>query len=680
MLFLSFPLSHSHLLVSSFPRDGHTFRFRNVLLLFLSLFLMTETNDAKAQWGASPVSSSREGVVIDGTLTVHIEDEETRSRTHYYLETTDRRLTLHFARKPPRELRTGMRVRVRGVQTNNTLALDSNSSSVQVLATAPLASTFGARKVLVILVNFQDNTTEPYTVADARNVVFGETSDFLYENSYQQTWLIGDVAGWYTIPVTSTVCDIFAIADDAKAAASAAGFNLAAYTHYVYAFPQNACGGLGVGTLGGNPSQAWLIGNLDLKVLSHELGHNFGLYHSHALDCGTSVVGTNCSVFEYGDRIDTMGNIAAGHFNAFQKERLGWLDYGVSPAIATVNTNGLYTIEPLEASGPGPKGLAILKSTDPTTGQQTWYYVEYRQALGFDSFLATNSNILNGVVVHTGSLSNGDSSNLLDMTPASGSQNWSDWSDPALGVGQSFSDPNSGVTIGLVSVSSAGATVSVNFASPDCEHTNPSVTISPAQSQAVLTGTAVTYTVAVTNNDPSSCPTSSFALQATPPSGWEATFASSTLTLNPGVSTSTTLTVKSPTVASSGTYSIDVSASNSKAATSTASTAATYVIGASTLRVNAATDKTVYEWKQTATIFAVVTADGFPVANASVSFVITKPNGATTITTTTTEANGAAAFKFRFRRQDPAGQYQVHAEAKAEPALTGDAWTSFMFQ
>ena len=97
---------------------------------------------------------------------------------------------------------------------------------------------------------------------------------------------------------------------------------------------------MGASTIGGNPSEAWINGSLDLKVLSHEMGHNFGLYHSHALDCGTAVLGTNCSVFEYGDRMDTMGNTSAGHFNAFQRERLGWLDYGISSAITTVQANG----------------------------------------------------------------------------------------------------------------------------------------------------------------------------------------------------------------------------------------------------------------------------------------------------------------------------------------------------
>ena len=34
---------------------------------------------------------------------------------------------------------------------------------------------------------------------------------------------------------------------------------------------------------------------------------------------------------EYGDVFDLMGKNTGGHFSAYQKERLGWLDDGVSP-------------------------------------------------------------------------------------------------------------------------------------------------------------------------------------------------------------------------------------------------------------------------------------------------------------------------------------------------------------
>src|SRR5262245_64882080 len=157
-------------------------------------------------------------------------------------------------------------------------------------------------------------------------------------------------------------------------------------------------------------------------------------------------------------------------------------------------------IEPLETSGTGPKALTVLKSTNTTTGQQTWYYVEYRRALGFDSFLSSNSNVLNGVVIHTGSTSDGNSSYLLDLTPATSS-----WSDPALVVGQSFYDPDAGVTIAPLSVSSTGATVSVSLTAPPCAPANPTVTLTPSQSQWVQPGSTVSFTVSVTNNDSPSC-------------------------------------------------------------------------------------------------------------------------------------------------------------------------------
>src|SRR6202035_5782130 len=72
--------------------------------------------------------------------------------------------------------------------------------------TVPLASpnTFGAQSTLVILFNFPDLTTQPYTAASARSVTFTDVSNFYLEGSFQQTWLTGTVAGWYTIAAPST--------------------------------------------------------------------------------------------------------------------------------------------------------------------------------------------------------------------------------------------------------------------------------------------------------------------------------------------------------------------------------------------------------------------------------------------------------------------------------------------
>jgi hypothetical protein len=336
------------------------------------------------------------------------------------------------------------------------------------------------------------------------------------------------------------------------------------------------------------------------------MGHNLGLYHSNAWECGTTTLGSSCSSIEYGDTVDTMGNPSSGHFNAFQKERLGWLNYGSSPPITTVQTSGVYALDPYETANTNPKALKILKSTDATTGKKTWYYVEFRRPVGFDSFVSSNSNVLNGVVIHTGSESSTNSSYLLDMTPATSS-----WSDPALAVGQSFSDSASGVTITPTAVSSTGATVSVNFGLIACVRANPTVTLSPSATQWVTPGSAVAYTVTVKNNDNVGCTASDFMNQATPPSGWTAAFGSPGLNVASGGSVSTTLPVTSPTTAADGFYTIGVTTTNSADTSYAASTSVTQAL-LSSLGVSVTTNQASYARNQTVAMTATVTTNGQP--------------------------------------------------------------------
>src|SRR5205814_10673389 len=164
----------------------------------------------------------------------------------------------HFADKPPAHLLTGSVVRAIGVRVGNDVALaccsSTNTSNLQTVSAA-LPNTFGAQSTLVILVNFQDNTTQPYTLSSAYDVAFNQTSNFDMENSFKQTWLTGDVVGWYTLPITAGSCpDANLIATDANQAAAAAGVNLANYARFVYGFPSVSCyGWWGLGTVGGSP-------------------------------------------------------------------------------------------------------------------------------------------------------------------------------------------------------------------------------------------------------------------------------------------------------------------------------------------------------------------------------------------------------------------------------------------
>ena len=200
----------------------------------------------------------------------------------------------------------------------------SGETSVATLA-LPATNRLGPQHTLVLLVNFQNNPgSMPFSVATVETVALMQTSAWDLENSFQQTWLTGDVYGWFTIALYNTVCDTEALATLAKQAATNAGVDVAAYQRYVYAFPQtgNACAFWGLAVVGGTISQAWVNGGIALQFVAHEMGHNFGLrIHSNAMDRGTAVIGGTCIGIEYGDPIDMMGNSGPGHFNAFQKER-----------------------------------------------------------------------------------------------------------------------------------------------------------------------------------------------------------------------------------------------------------------------------------------------------------------------------------------------------------------------
>jgi hypothetical protein len=612
---------------------------------------------------------------MEGILEVLHEDREQGSRYHYFLNTERERIKLDL-RHSHKEHQTGDHVRVKGVKVGQTLALDSDSSIEPLAQISP--NTFGPQKTLVLLVNFQDNATQPYTPAFAQDVVFNTTSNFHYENSYQQTWLEGDVRGWYTLPMNGATCDFNAVYFKARQAAIADGVDVSAYNRFIYAFPQtSSCGWWGLGTVGGNPSHAWINGSLQLRVVGHETGHNLGLFHSHALECGSSTIGGSCSPMEYGDTVDIMG-ATTGHVNAFQKEWLGWLGYGASPPITTADQSGAYSIDSYESVGSNPKAVKILKSTDANTGYKDWYYVEYRQAIGFDSVLSSYPNMVNGVVIHTGSESTADSSYLLDLTPATSS-----WYDPALGVSQSFQDVDNSVTITLMSADSTGATIAVSYGAPTCVPANPTVALS-SQNTSAQPGATVTYTVSVTNRD-AACGASTFNLESVAPSGWTVSSNVSSLNVASGSTASASLQVTSPLSATSGSYHVSLTAAHNDNPSYSGSTSATYTVagsftGGSSVTVAVSTNAQVYARKKSVTISAKVTSGVLPVRNAAVSFTITKPDGTTVNGSALTKKNGLTKLKFRTTLLDPLGTYWVTAAAANDGSLSGLVTTSFIVQ
>ncbi len=166
-------------------------------------------------------------VEIEGVLEVQIEDATTGATVHHFLDTNNGRVRLKekLGKSELLGLETGSQIKVRGRKnaTGNELELaGGTTNSVTTLALAA-SNTFGQQKVAVIMVNFQDDTSQPYSWSDAANVTFGQVNDFYLANSYGQTSLTGDVFGWFTIAMSSTVCDTNTLASLADQAATNAG-------------------------------------------------------------------------------------------------------------------------------------------------------------------------------------------------------------------------------------------------------------------------------------------------------------------------------------------------------------------------------------------------------------------------------------------------------------------------
>ncbi len=507
----------------------------------------------------------------EGVLTVlHVDMEGEKyggDRYEYFLRTASGERELHFATNPTRLL-TDSKIRVKGIRLGSSIALASGGNGSVVTIQAALPNTIGVQKTLLILVNFSDAPSlQPFTPAQGATVAFAEMNNYEFEVSYQQTTSVGDVTPWYTLPMTSAGCDPDTLSDQAQAAATAGGFVLSNYRRYIFAFPSNGCSWWGLGTVGGNPSKSWIFADRGfvLPVVMHEMGHNLGLYHSHSLDCGAAVVGSSgCTMAEYGDAFDVMGgtptvgfagNLPSAHFNAYQKERLGWLNSGISPPLTTVqNNNGQFSIGNLEAPRSStPRALKIANQMPTCNLAPTeWYYVEKREAVGFDSFLAElPNNVSSGVIVHRVTEGKANSSFLLDMTPATSS-----WPDVQLNAGSTFTDPVTGLSIQPASVGTGFANVNISYAAPSCS-TPPRVSLSPANTQWRAPGETISYSVLVTNADACQCVPTNYDVAATVPGGWSSSVGQ-TPAIAPGGSALVNIGITTYSSASPGFYDIPV--------------------------------------------------------------------------------------------------------------------------
>ena len=438
---------------------------------------------------------------LEGTLVVaHGEDYSKgapRSVWFTRLRTASGEVALSFAGKRPDGFLNGAKVRVRGQLAGGTLAVGSARADAQV--TQAVAAVTGEKRLAVLLLKFAATDPEPYTVAGAQAATFtngNSVANYFAEESYGLMTVAGDVFGYYTISINTSTCDYTDIGNKARAAATAAGINLANYTQiqYVHNF-LSSCGWSGLAYVPGRDS--WLNQALNLRVSSHELSHNFGVHHASTMSCTDGGVrvslssnSANCSSNEYGDPFTVMGSASTRHTHNQQLASMGWITGG---ALQTITTGGTYTVGAAEnVNATAPRGVRI-----PRGSTGTWFYLELRQPFGtyFDNF-STSDPAVNGVTVRLSyDWSTIIQSQLIDTTPGT-----SGFGDAPLAVGQSFWDPLSGVTVTTVSVAAGVATVNVSWGADTVAPSAPGnvQVASTGSTTARVSWTAATDNVGVT--------------------------------------------------------------------------------------------------------------------------------------------------------------------------------------
>lgn len=292
-------------------------------------------------------------------------------------------------------------------------------------------------------------TQDMFIAGDSTNVFYGE-------NSYGKETIAGDVFGPYQIDDPGD-CYADVIADRGLQAFVDHGHDPDEYKQFMWAFyPSLPCGWGGLASVGSVEAPArnsWYNGNLGCVVRAQEIGHNYGMGHSHSYDCPAGVIAPTmdgeCEHVEYGDPHDPMGG-GCDHMNVAQKAYMGWLE-GCN--VVNTESSGTFNLLPTELPCNGTQALEF------ASGDGRYYYLEYRQSIGVDAGL-------DGVVLHLSSSYNYSPSPYILEAASDGGY--------FMQPGDSYTDPTGNVSFTVVDMLGTHAVIDVQFpdggsgASPTC--------------------------------------------------------------------------------------------------------------------------------------------------------------------------------------------------------------------
>ncbi len=413
-------------------------------------------------------------------------------------------------------------------------------------ANPPSAWTTGGKNVLIIRVDFSDLTGAPegYTAATVQNIADSQIAPYYSKSSYGLTSMTNTVTTQvYRLPQTAAYYAVNGVNDtlhaDAENAA-AADYTIANYDRIIVFFSSLGSIANSQITYGGlaniSGKQVWCNGEFDFRVIAHELGHTYGLYHGNLwqVSDGNPISPSGVDT-EYGDDFDTMGanyaNNLGTDFCPWFKNILGWVS---DSQVETVTTSGTYRIYAFDqnnyTSAPGEM-LALKVVKDSTYN----YWVSCR------TDFTTNYSMTNGVYVQWG-YNYTRQSDLLDMnTPGVSDQ------DAGLYVGGIFTDvaAASGLGVTIYPVARGGTPpneyrdVQITFGT--APPIAPTFTLSPGNPSGIL-GQTVNFDATASGNP---APTYQWQRQAAGSTNWTPVFNNSTFAGATTTNLATTLTALS---------------------------------------------------------------------------------------------------------------------------------------
>ncbi|NVJ68152.1 MAG: cadherin-like domain-containing protein [Gammaproteobacteria bacterium] len=503
---------------------------------------------------------------IQGTVSIDFEDhmhskQNAKSQKRYWLTSADGTSELLMP-QAPNWLKAGQKISIQAQKTNGKWALVDNQINLlqtnEQVASAELAAATGAmvsgiNRVLIAEVNFAINPIVRYSSGQLSQMM-EQSNQFFNENSYGEFGLVSDALEAITVDVDTSVCDTSALANQADTIFRQRGYEPNDYDHVVYVMPTHPkCSWSGKGNVNG--PRSW-IKRFELSTINHELGHNLGLYHSNKKECGSVTTNSDaCSVVEYGDYNSAMSSTASTkHINAAHKEQLGWL----ANKVANISSSQTVTLSPYELNDSSTKAVKIRKGLN-SNGQLEYYYLEYRQAIGFDSSLGNEfPSFLNGVRLREAIEGNVNSSNLLDPTPNSNSY---DWDDISLSPGMSYQDQAYGINISVLSSDTSQLTLQVSYEQTNtCQINASSLTRLSAQNVNAQTGEQLLLEYQLTNNDDSNCTATNYQLSQSLHNGFNGSLDINQVTLAPKQSQLIRQTINVGTSTDAATYSLGINA------------------------------------------------------------------------------------------------------------------------